>query len=67
LILPAEDRIALAAFDDQDFGFLRITLDASKHTLTGEYFTVSNEPAAPKALAALNDSFVLDLRSHTVR
>jgi hypothetical protein len=64
LSLPTGDRIELAAYNDQDFGFVRITLDAAKHTLTGEFFTVSNSSqAAPSSPA---DSFILDLKTHTL-
>jgi hypothetical protein len=67
LSLPAGDRVELATFNDQDFGFLRITLDGNKHSLTGEYFTAFTPAGAQTALPALADSFTLDLRSHTVR
>ena len=66
LRLPAGDRVELAAFNDNDFGFLRLTLERNKHRLTGEYFTVFTGPATPGRLPALYDSFTLDLRSHTV-
>jgi hypothetical protein len=67
LSLPAGDRVELAAFNDQDFGFLRVTLDAGRHSLTGEYFAAARLSGPAKALPALEDSFTLDLRSHTVR
>jgi hypothetical protein len=67
LSLPAGDRVELAAFNDQDFGFLRVTVDAGKHTLTGEYFAAASLTRPAKALPALDDSFTIDLRSHTVR
>jgi acid phosphatase type 7 len=67
LTLSGGDRLELAAFNDQDFGFLRVTLDASKHSLTGEYFAAANSPSPSKALPAVDDSFTLDLRSRTVR
>jgi hypothetical protein len=57
----------LAAFNDQNFGFLRITVDGNRHTLTGEYFTVSTAPTTAKMPATLADSFTLDLRTHSVR
>lgn len=64
LSLPPGDRVELAAFNDQDFGFVRITLDAGKRSLTGEFFTQKSSPrTAPSSPA---DSFVLDLKTHTV-
>ncbi|HLJ96480.1 MAG TPA: metallophosphoesterase [Gemmataceae bacterium] len=66
LKLPPGDRVDLAAFNDTDHGFLRITLDHNKHRLTGEYFTAYPSASTPATLPALNDSFTLDLRSHTV-
>ena len=67
LSCPPGDRVELAAFNDTDFGFLRATLDGGKHTLTGEYFTAFTSSPSAKAVQALDDSFTLDLRSHTVR
>jgi hypothetical protein len=64
---PAGDQVELAAFNDNDFGFLRITLDGNQRTLTGEYFTAFTLPPSPNASPARGDSFTLDLRTHTVR
>jgi hypothetical protein len=64
LTLPAPDRVELAAYNDTDFGFLRITVDGKKHTLTGEYFTVASQPGA---VPSLFDSFTLDLKTHKLR
>jgi hypothetical protein len=64
---PAGDQIEVAAFNDTDFGFLRITLDGGKRRLTGEYFAAFTVPPSPRALSALDDSFTLDLRTHTIR
>ena len=44
MTLPAGDRVELAASNDMEFGFLRITVDGKKHTLTGEYFTAAIPP-----------------------
>jgi len=57
----------VAAFHDQNFGFLRITVDGNRHTLTGEYFTVSTARTTANTSATLADSFTLDLRTHSVR
>jgi hypothetical protein len=59
LSLPARDRLEVAPFNDKDFGFLRVTLDAGNRSLTGEYFTASS--LSPE------DSFILDLGTHTIR
>jgi acid phosphatase type 7 len=67
LSLPPGDRVELAAFDDEDFGFVRFTLDGGKRILTGEYFRAFASSAPPGASPALGDSFILDLRSHALR
>ena len=64
---PAGDHVELAAFNDRDFGFLRVTLDGNKRTLMGEYFKAFTLFPSPQASPALDDSFTLDLRTHTVR
>jgi len=58
LILRPGQRVQVAAFDDQSFGFLRITLVARR--LHGEFFS-----ADARALT-LVDSFTLDLETHRV-
>jgi hypothetical protein len=70
LSVPDGDRIELAAHNDMDLGFLRITLDGAKRTLTGEYFVVSNSTASSSSSTkqpALDDSFTLDLKAHRVK
>ncbi len=67
LSLPAGDRVELAAFDDEEFGFVRFTLDGGTHNLTGEYFRAFASSRSPGASPAVADSFRLDLRSHTLR
>jgi hypothetical protein len=64
---PAGDRVELVAANDRDFGFLRLTLDGTKQQLTGEHFAAFNLAGSPKALPALDDSFTLDLRTHSIR
>ena len=66
LSLPPGDTVELAEYDDADFGFLRVTLDANKHRLKGEYFAAFTLSPTSQALSALHDSFALDLRSHNV-
>jgi hypothetical protein len=67
LSLPAGDRIELAAFNDRDFGFLRLSVDERRRKLAGEYFTAFTLDPSSGALPALDDSFTLDLSSHTVQ
>jgi acid phosphatase type 7 len=67
LSVPAGDRVELAAFNDTDFGFLRVTLDQKKRSLTGEYFKAFASNPSPNTSPSLVDSFTLDLNSHRVR
>jgi hypothetical protein len=67
LTLPAGDRAQLVAYNDRDFGFLRLTLDARKRTLTGEFFAVAEAGTGPDVTARRSDSFTLDLKAHVVR
>jgi hypothetical protein len=64
LTLAAGDSARLVAFNDQDFGFLRLTLDSKKHILVGEFFAAYSEVHSSDGLPALFDSFKLDLRAH---
>jgi acid phosphatase type 7 len=56
LTLPTGDGVQVVAYDDQSFGFLRLTVAAGK--LTGEFFTADTRSLA------LADSFVLDMSTH---
>jgi hypothetical protein len=67
LLIPASDRVQLVACNDQDFGFLRLTIDANSKTLAGEYFAAFSESRDPTGLPALADSFVLDLEKHCLQ
>jgi acid phosphatase type 7 len=66
LVLPPGDRAQVVAFNDQDFGFLRLTIDANKKTLAGEFFAAFSETHDPSVLPAIADSFVLDLQTHRI-
>lgn len=66
LVIPLGDRAQLVAFNDEDFGFLRLTIDANKKTLSGEFFAAFSEMHDPSCLPALADSFVLDLQTHRI-
>jgi hypothetical protein len=59
LELPAGDSVSVVAYEDQSFGFLRITLTLD--SMTGEFFTVV------RGAATLSDAFTLDLRTHRVQ
>ena len=67
LTLPARDKVEVAAVNDEDFGFLRITLDGNKRKLKGEFFKAFTLSPSPQEKPALDDSFTLDLRTHKVR
>jgi hypothetical protein len=66
LRLPAGDQARLVAYNDRDFGFLRVTLNAHKQTLVGEYFAAYSEYPDRKGPPALRDWFVLDLKKHVL-
>ena len=58
LTLPAGDNVQVVAYDDQSFGFLRLTIAAGK--LTGEFFV------ADARSLTLADAFALDMNKHQV-
>jgi len=60
--------VILENFCDDRHGFLKITIEktAASHTLTGEYFTVPRLQEPWSAPAQLFDTFVIDLKAHTV-
>jgi hypothetical protein len=64
LTFPAGDSARLVAYNDQDFGFLRLTLDSKKKILVGEFFAAYSEVHNSDGLPALFDSFTVDLRAH---
>ena len=43
IAVPKGDSVKVVAFNDNDFGFLRITVDANKRIVIGEFFTAHNE------------------------
>lgn len=57
----------LAAYNDQDFGFMRLTLDMKKKRLIGEFFAAFGESHDSGSLPQLCDSFRLDLREHLMK
>jgi hypothetical protein len=64
--LPAGDRAELVAFNDEDFGFARLTVDQNKQRVIGEFFAAYSESRDTSELPALSDSFTLDLRAHAL-
>jgi hypothetical protein len=66
LKLPAGDRARLVAYNDRDFGFLRVTLNAPKKTLVGEFFAAHSDCPDRAGPPALRDWFVLDLKKHAL-
>jgi hypothetical protein len=65
LTLASGDGAQLIHYNDQDFGFLRLTLDANEQTLHGEFFAAYNSEDTG-LLPALRDAFTVDLRMHKV-
>jgi hypothetical protein len=66
LKLPDGASAQLMAYNNLDFGFLRLTLDASKKQLIGEFFAAFSESRDSARLPELCDSFCLDLEEHRV-
>lgn len=59
-----ENGVTLESYCEGRHGFMRVTV--TKDTLKGEYFSVPTERESPTDPAKLEDSFLLDLRGHTV-
>ena len=66
LHLPKGDRVQVAAYNDTDFGFIRLTVDLGKRRLLGEFFAAFRENEAKSRPPRLVDSFRLDLKHHTL-
>ncbi len=64
LTLPDGDRAQLIAYNDQDFGFVRVTLDQKQKVMQGEYYAAYSDVRGTGGLPALADSFTLDLDKH---
>jgi hypothetical protein len=67
LSLPARASAQLVAYNNLDFGFLRLTLDSGKKHLIGEFFAAFSEARDSARLPELCDSFCLDLREHRIK
>jgi hypothetical protein len=66
LELAPGEQAQLVAYNDQAFGFLRVTVDQSAKTLTGEFFAAYNETQKAPELPEPKDSFTLDLSKHVL-
>jgi hypothetical protein len=65
LTLPPDDTAQVVAYNDDDTGFLRLTIDINRKQITGEFFAVSaseDSASSPK----LFESFVLDMAKRKV-
>ena len=61
-----ETRWKVSSYNDEDFGFLRLTVDKNQKIVTGEFFAAFNESNPNANLPILSDSFVLRLEKHTI-
>ena len=66
LALPKGDSVKVASYNDEDFGFLRLTVDKNQKIVIGEFFAAFNESNPSAALPVLSGSFVLRLEKHTI-
>jgi acid phosphatase type 7 len=64
LSLPPGDTVQVVAFNDGETGFLRLTVESKRQRITGEFFALEADSKSTKA--SLFDSFVLDLKTHTI-
>jgi acid phosphatase type 7 len=62
---PDGESAQMVEFNDQEHGFLRMTLDLKRRVLLGEYF-VAYSAASGSIGPALRDSFTLDLKRHRI-
>jgi hypothetical protein len=67
LTIPHGASAELMAYNNLDFGFLRLTLDADKKQLIGEFFAAFSEARDSARLPKLADSFCLDLEEHRMK
>jgi hypothetical protein len=58
--LPAGDKAEVLAYNDTDYGFLRITIEPEK--ITGEFFSVFNADQPSDQPARVTDSFTMPRR-----
>lgn len=56
----------VAFYDDNNFGFLRLTVDKNQKIVIGEYFAVPDASSPATRIPVLSDSFTLRLDNHTI-
>ena len=66
IAVPKGDSVKVTAYNDDDLGFLRITVDANKKVVIGEFFSAYNESNPKAAMPKLSDSFTLNVKDHTI-
>jgi hypothetical protein len=66
IAVPKGDSVKVVAYNDDDLGFLRITVDAKQKIVIGEFFSAYNESNPKAAMPKLSDSFTLHLEKHTI-
>ena len=64
--LPKGDSAKVVAYNDKEFGFVRLTVDMNEKTVIGEFFAAYDPSNPGAALPALSDSFTLHLQKHTI-
>ncbi len=62
--LPPNNSANVVAYDDKNFGFLRITVDLKAHQIRGKFFSIDLKAAISKTNPTCTDRFVLDLQQH---
>jgi hypothetical protein len=66
LALPKGDSVKVVSYNDDDFGFLRLTVDSNQKMVIGEFFSAYNESNPTGTFPVLSDSFVLRLEKHKI-
>jgi Calcineurin-like phosphoesterase len=64
--LPKGDSAKVFAYNDQEFGFLRFTVDINQKMVIGEFFAAYDQSNPSAALPAVSDSFRLHLQKHII-
>jgi Calcineurin-like phosphoesterase len=66
LAIPNGDTVKVTYYNDEDFGFLRFTVEKNQKIVIGEFFSAFNESNPNGNFPILSDSFVLRLENHTI-
>jgi hypothetical protein len=64
--LPKGDSAKVVAYNDKEFGFVRLTVDINERTVIGEFFAAYDRSNPGAAWPTLSDSFTLHLQKHTI-